>query len=173
MSESKLWSVHLKSMVTFVLLHAVCFMMSVLIQDVYCSICGLSLSICMLVSCFNVLLITIIGLWPGARIHRLLARVSMPGIPVSAFEQIFRRAPNDTCTRLVAEWEGKGVKTQWPIDILQRAVMVRDLSRPPNRTSSFLKKPTLTKNPIERSMGVFLGFGWAAWWWVLGGAMTR
>ena len=159
MSESKLWSVHLKSMVTSVLLHAVCFMTSVLIQDVYCSICGLSLSICMLVSCFSVLLKSIIGLWPGVCIHRLLARVSMPCIPLSAFGQIFRRPPNDTCMRHVAEWKGKWVKMEWPIDIPQRAVMVKDLTRPPNRTSSFLKKPTLTKNLIERSMGVFWALG--------------
>ena len=157
MSESKLWSVHLKSMVTFVLLHAVCFMTSVLIQDVYCSICGSST--CIVASRFCVLLKSIIGLWPGVCIHRLLARVSMPCIPLSAFGQIFRRPPNDTSMRHVDEWKGKGVKLEWPIDIPQRAVMVKDLTRPPNRTSSFLKKPTLTKNPIERSIGVFWALG--------------
>ena len=157
MRESKLWSVNLKSMVTSVLLHAVCFMTSVLIQDVYCSICGSS--ICMLVSRFCVLLKSIIGLWPGVCIHRLLARVSLPGTPVSTFGQIFCRPPNDTCMRHVDEWKGKGVKMEWPIDIPQRAVMVKDLTRPPNRTSSFLKKTTLTKNPIERSMGVFWALG--------------
>ena len=105
------------------------------------------------------LLKSIIGLWPGVCIHLLLARVSMPGPPVSAFGQIFRRPPNDTCMRHVGEWKGRGVKLTWPIDIPQRAVMMRDLTRAPNRTSSFLKKPTLTKNQIERSMGVFWALG--------------
>ena len=105
------------------------------------------------------MLLSIIGLWPAVCIHRLLASVSMPGTPVSAFGQIVLRAPNDNCTRFFDAWKSKGHKLTWPIDIPQRAVMMRDMARAPHGTSSFLKKPTLTKNTIERSFGVFWALG--------------
>ena len=91
--------------------------------------------------------------------YRLLASVSMPATPVSAFGQIVLRAPSDNCTRFFDKWKGEGHKLTWPIDTPQRAVMMRDMARAPHGTSSFLKKPTLTKNPIERSFGVFWALG--------------
>ena len=116
----------------------------------------------------------IIGLGPGVRVHRLLARFSMPKTPDTAFCQAypsFRRPPSDHCTKYFKKWMEEGANLIWPADLPKSAVMMADLERPRNGTYSysFLKKTTLTKNPIERSMGD----GWAAWWWVLGGAMTR
>ena len=119
----------------------------------------------MFLSNFCVLLNSIIiGLGPGVRVHRLLARFSMPKIPqtpsgATAVGQVFRRPPNDTCMKHVNAWLQQGVNITWPEDVPQSAVMMKDQSTPPCGTSSFLKKPTLTKNPIERSMGVFWALG--------------
>ena len=148
-------------------------MMFITWHDVYCSICGSSIS--MLLSNFCVLLESIIiGLGPGVRVHRLLARFSMPKTPVTAFGQAFpafRRPPSDNCTRHFEQWKKEGANFTWPEDLPKSAVMMKDQSTPPFGTYSFLKKTTLTKNPIERSMGVFWALGgrrgggfWVALW---------
>ena len=112
---------------------------------------------------FSVLLESIIiGLGPGVRVHRLLARFSMPKTPDTAFCQAypsFRRPPSDHCTKFFEKWMQQGANLIWPEDLPKSAVMMIDQSTPPNGTYSFLKKTTLTKNPIERSMGVFWALG--------------
>ena len=107
----------------------------------------------------------IIGLGPGVRVHRLLARFSMPKTPETAFGQAypgFRRPPSDNCTRHFEQWKKEGANFAnftWPEDLPKSAVMMKDQSTPPFGSYSFLKKTTLTKNPIERSMGVFWALG--------------
>ena len=149
-------------------------MMFITWHDVYCSICGSSIS--MLLSNFCVLLESIIiGLGPGVRVHRLLARFSMPKTPVTAFGQAFpafRRPPSDNCTRHFEQWKKEGANFTWPEDLPKSAVMMKDQSTPPFGTYSFLKKNDIDEKSNWEIYECFSGFGCAAWWWVLGGAMT-
>ena len=150
-------------------------MMFITWHDVYCSICGSS--ILMLLSHFCVLLESIIftlGLGPGVQVHRLLARFSMPKVPVTASGQAyerFRRPPSDNATKYFEKWVEQEANFTWPENLPKSAVMMQDQSRPPCRTYSFLRKKTSTKNPIERSIGVFWALGgrrgggfWVALW---------
>ena len=87
------------------------------------------------------------GLWPGS--------VTDSG---QAYER-FRRPPSDNATKHFEKWEEQGANFTWPENLPKSAVMIQDQSRPPCRTYSFLRKKTLTKNPIERSIGVFRALG--------------
>ena len=103
-----------------------------------------------------------LGLGPGVQVHRLLARFSMPKVPVTASGQAyerFRRPPSDNATKYFEKWVEQEANFTWPENLPKSAVMMQDQSRPPCRTYSFLRKKTLTKNPIERSIGVFWALG--------------
>ena len=103
-----------------------------------------------------------LGLGPGVQVHRLLARFSMPKVPVTASGQAyerFRRPPSDNATKFFEIWVDQEANFTWPENLPKSAVMMQDQSRPPCRTYSFLRKKTLTKNPIERSIGVFWALG--------------
>ena len=109
----------------------------------------------------SIIIITL-GLGPGVQVHRLLARFSMPKAPVTASGQAyerFRRPPSDNATKHFEKWVEQGANFTWPENLPKSAVMIQDQSRPPCRTYSFLRKKTLTKNPIERSIGVFWALG--------------
>ena len=109
----------------------------------------------------SIIIITL-GLGPGVQVHRLLARFSMPKVPVTASGQAyerFRRPPSDNATKFFEKWVEQEANFTWPENLPKSAVMMQDQSRPPCRTYSFLRKKTLTKNPIERSIGVFWALG--------------
>ena len=116
----------------------------------------------MLLESIIIIIIITLGLGPGVQVHRLLARFSMPKTPETAFGQAypgFRRPPSDNCTKYFERWMQQGANLTWPEDLPKSAVMMKDQSTPPFGSYSFLKKTTLTKNPIERSMGVFWALG--------------
>ena len=109
----------------------------------------------------SIIIITL-GLGPGVQVHRLLARFSMPKAPVTASGQAyerFRRPPSDNATKFFEKWVEQEANFTWPENLPKSAVMIQDQSKPPCRTYSFLRKKTLTKNPIERSIGVFWALG--------------
>ena len=109
----------------------------------------------------SIIIITL-GLGPGVQVHRFLARFSMPKAPVTASGQAyerFRRPPSDNATKFFEKWVDQEANFTWPENLPKSAVMMADQSRPPGRTYSFLRKKTLTKNPIERSIGVFWALG--------------
>ena len=117
----------------------------------------------------SIIIITL-GLGPGVQVHRLLARFSMPKVPATASGQVpvtdsgqayerFRRPPSDNATKYFEKWVEQEANFTWPENLPKSAVMIQDQSRPPCRTYSFLRKKTLTKNPIERSIGVFWALG--------------
>jgi len=135
------------------------------------ALCGSSISMFLSYLCVLIQSIISRGFWPGPGVHRLLARFAMPKSPygASAVGQVHRRPPNDNCEKHFNMWLDQGVDIgAWPDDVPQSAIMMVDQSRPPLRTSSFLKKSTWTKNQIERSWvfcglgvgGVVVGFGW-------------
>ena len=110
--------------------------------------------------------------WPWARCSGSSAssQVSMPKVPATASGQVpvtdfdqayerYRRPPADNATKHFEKWEEQGANFTWPENLPKSAVMIQDQSRPPCRTYSFLRKKTLTKNPIERSIGVFWALG--------------
>ena len=111
-----------------------------------------------------------LGSSASSQVHRLLARFSMPKVPVTASGQVpvtasgqaykrFKRPPSDNATKHFEEWVKQGANYTWPDNLPKSAVMIQDQSRPPCRTYSFLRKKTLTKNPIERSISVFWALG--------------
>ena len=110
----------------------------------------------------SIIIIITPGLGPGVQVHRLLARFSMPKAPVTASGQAyerFQRPPSDNATKFFEKWVDQEANFTWPENLPKSAVMIQDQSRPPCRTYSFLRKKTLTKNPIERSIGVFWALG--------------
>ena len=117
--------------------------------DAWCLVVASSLS-----SLCSLLKKVITGLRPGVRFRRLLARSPMPRYlsQKETVSQVFPRPLNDNATKHVDAWCEQGVHMEWPEDVPKRAVMVRDQAKLPPGTSSFLKKATLTKNPVERSM---------------------
>ena len=164
-------------------------MMFITWHDVYCSICGSS--ILMLLSHFCVLLESII-FTPGLR---LLARCSGS----SASSQVFNvKGSSDGLWPGSSDGLWPGLRTFPQTTKRQRHEALREMGgarsqfhmarkSPQERGHDTRSKQTslqdlylflFEKKDIDEKSNweiywCFLGFGWAAWWWVLGGAMTR